>query len=132
MLSFGWRRAFLLLVAGALGALAMPPLFFGPILLFVMPIWVWCLDGAEEGEGRLWFFGPAFRIGFFFGLGYFLVAIHWVGAAFFVDGGIWLLAMPFAVLALAAALALFWAFASAFAHLFWQAGPWRIEIEGPK
>ncbi len=126
MLSFGWRRAFLLLVAGALGALAMPPLFFGPILFFVMPIWVWCLDGAEEGEGRLWFFGPAFRIGFFFGLGYFLVAIHWVGAAFFVDGGIWLLAMPFAVLALAAVLALFWAFASAFAHLFWQTGPWRI------
>lgn len=126
MLSFGWRRALMLLCAGALGGLSMPPLFFLPLLFLAMPIWVWCLDGAEDGEGRLWFFGPAFRIGFFFGLGYFLVAVHWVGAAFLVEGGYLLALMPLAVLALAAILALFWGFASAFAHLFWHTGAWRV------
>ena len=51
------------------------------------PFWVWALDGAERrpGLGRL--FGPAFRIGFAFGWGYFTVAFHWLGAAFFLEGG---------------------------------------------
>jgi len=126
MLAHGWRRALLLVLAGAVSALSMPPLFLLPALFIGMPLWVWCLDGAESrgGLGRL--FGPAFFIGFAFGLGYFLVAIHWVGAAFFVDGGWALVAMPFAVLALAAVLSLFWGFASSFAHMFWSEGAWRV------
>ena len=47
-------------------------------------------------------FGPAFTIGFAFGWGYFTVAFHWLGAAFFVEGGVMLALMPFAILALAA------------------------------
>lgn len=126
MLSFGLRRALLLVAAGALAGLSMPPLFLTPFLFLAMPVWVWCLDGAEIQTGIKRLFGPAFAIGFYFGLGYFLVAIHWIGAAFFVDGG-WILAlMPFAVLGLSAILALFWGFASALAHLFWHKGPWRI------
>ena len=128
ILAYGWRRALLMLFAGAVAALSMPPLFFLPALFLALPLWVWCLDGAEAGQGWRRFFGPAFSIGFFFGLGYFLVAIHWVGAAFFVDGGIMLFFMPFAVLALAAALALFWGFASAVAHLFWYHSPFRILV----
>ena len=34
--------------------------------------------------------------------------------------------MPFAILALAALIALFWGLASALAHLFWSHGAWRI------
>lgn len=126
MLAHGWRRMLLLLVAGAISALSMPPFFILPALFIGMPIWVWCLDGAERGRGLRNFFGPAFVIGFSFGLGYFLVSIHWIGAAFFVDGGWLLYAMPFAVLLLAAALALFWGFASALAHMFWSTGALRI------
>lgn len=127
MLSYGWRRAVLMVLAGAVGALSMPPLFVLIALFIAMPVLVWALDGAEQPVGLLGkVFGPAFRIGFFFGLGYFLVAIHWVGAAFFVDGGAMLIAMPFAVLALASGLALFWAFGVAGAHLFWSTGPARI------
>lgn len=126
MLSFGIRRAALLLFAGAIAALSMPPFFLLPLLFLALPIWVWCLDGAEIGTGIKRLFGPSFSIGFYFGLGYFLVAIHWVGAAFFVDGGWMLGLMPIAVLALAAILAVFWGFASAFAHLFWHKGPWRV------
>ncbi len=34
--------------------------------------------------------------------------------------------MPFAILALAALIALFWGLASALAHLVWSHGAWRI------
>lgn len=126
MLSHGWRRFLLLLVAGALAGLSVPPFFMLPALFIAMPIWVWALDGAERASGWRRLFGPAFRIGFAFGLGYFLVAFHWLGAAFLVDGGWILAAMPLAILALAALIAVFWGLASALAHLFWSHGWTRI------
>lgn len=126
MLAHGWRRALLLLLAGVLAGLSVPPIFALPLLFVAFPIWVWSLDGAERVTGWRRLFGPAFRIGFAFGLGYFLVAIHWLGAAFFVDGGWLLVVMPFAVLGLSAVLAIFWGLASALAFLFWSQGFSRI------
>lgn len=126
MLAHGWRRFLMLYVAGAVAALSMAPLFILPALFVALPVWVWCLDGAERrpGLGRL--FGPAFTIGFAFGWGYFTVAFHWLGAAFLLEGGFYLLLMPIAVLALAGLIALFWGLASALAHLFWSHGAFRI------
>ena len=126
MLSHGWRRFLLLVVAGAIAGLSVPPLFVLPALFVTFPLWVWCLDGAERQRGWRRLFGPAFSIGFAFGWGYFTVAFHWLGAAFFVDGGVMLVIMPFAILALAGMIALFWGAGSALAHLFWSHGPWRI------
>lgn len=126
MLSHGWRRFFLLFVAGAVAATSIAPWFVLPALFVAFPFWVWALDGAERktGLGRL--FGPAFTIGFAFGWGYFTVAFHWLGAAFLLEGGLYLIPMPFAILALAALIALFWGLASALAHLCWSHGAWRI------
>ncbi len=126
MLSHGWRRLLLLVAAGAIAALSVPPLFVLPALFIGLPIWVWCLDGAERHRGLRAFFSPAFGIGFAFGLGYFSVALHWIGAALLQEGGWFIALMPFAVLALAAVLALFWAVASALAHLLWSGGALRI------
>ena len=126
MLSHGWRRFLLLVAAGAIAALSVPPLFVLPALFVGLPIWVWCLDGAERHRGLRAFFSPAFGIGFAFGLGYFAVALHWIGAALLQEGGWFIVLMPFAVLALAAVLALFWAVASALAHLLWSGGALRI------
>jgi len=127
MLAQGWRRYLLLVVAGAIGGLSVPPFYILPTLFLTMPLWVWSLDGAERLPGWRRLFGPAFRIGFAYGLGYFVVAFHWLGAAFFVDGSVvMLVVMPFAILALAALIALFWGLASALAHLLWSPGPWRI------
>jgi apolipoprotein N-acyltransferase len=126
MLSHGWRRFALMLAAGAIAGLSVPPFFILPALFLAMPIWVWALDGAERMSGWRRLFGPAFAIGFGFGLGYFLVAFHWLGAAFFVDGGWVLGAMPIAILALSALIALFWGLASALAHLTWSHGWVRI------
>lgn len=126
MLSHGWRRFLVLLAAGAVAGLSVPPLFALPALFLAMPLWVWALDGAERLPGLRRVFGPAFTIGFAFGLGYFCVALHWLGGAFFVEGGLYLVLMPFAIVALAAVLALFWGLASALAHLFWSGGAFRI------
>ena len=126
MLSHGWRRFLLLLVAGAIAGLSVPPFFILPALFLAMPVWVWALDGAERLKGWRRLLGPAFSIGFAFGLGYFLIAFHWLGAAFFVDGGWVLAAMPPAIVFLAALIALFWGLASALAHLFWSHGWVRI------
>lgn len=126
ILSYSWRRFLLLFAAGGIAALSVPPLFLLPALFIGMPVWIWCLDGAERHKGLRAFFGPAFLIGFAFGLGYFTVAIHWIGTAFIQEGGWFILLMPFAILGLAAILALFWAVASALAHLLWSGGAWRI------
>ncbi|MEO5808333.1 apolipoprotein N-acyltransferase [Devosia sp.] len=126
MLSHGWRRFLLLLVAGALAATSIAPWFILPAIFVTFPIWVWCLDGAEHRRGVQRLFGPAFTIGFAFGLGYFTVSFHWLADAFFVDGGMILVLMPFAIVALAALIALFWGLASALAHLFWSNGAWRV------
>ena len=64
MLSHGWRRFLLMLVAGAVAALSIPPLFVLPALFVTFPLWVWALDGAERRTGLGRIFGPAFWIGF--------------------------------------------------------------------
>ena len=126
MLAHGWRRFLLMVVAGALAGTSVPPLFILPALFVAFPFWVWALDGAERRSGLGRLFGPAFTIGFAFGWGYFTVAFHWLGIAFFVGGGWFPAFMPVAILALAALIALFWGLASALAHLFWSHGAWRI------
>lgn len=127
MLSHGWRRALLLIVAGAIAGLSAAPLFILPALFLALPVLVWALDGAERGRGLLHaVFGPAFRIGLFFGFGYFAASLHWIGAAFFVDGGWLLAAMPFAVAGLALILAVFWGLGTALAFVFWSSGAGRI------
>lgn len=127
MLSYGWRRVLLLVIAGLVAATSAPPLFFLPALFVAMPILVWCLDGAERMRGWRRLLSPAFGIGFAFGLGYFTAALHWLGAAFVQEGGIYLVVMPFAILGLAAVMALFWALATSIAHLlFWSGGAFRV------
>ena len=128
MLSYGWRRMLLLFVAGIVAASSAAPLFFVPGLFVAMPVLVWCLDGAARMKGWKRFFSPAFRIGLAFGLGYFTAALHWLGAAFLQEGGIFPLLMPFAILGLAGILALFWAVATALAHLVWSGGALRVVL----
>ena len=103
-----------------------------PALFVGLPVLVWSLDGAETGHGLAAVFRRRpFRIGFLFGLGYFIVAIHWIGVAFFIEGNWIVWAMPFAVLALAAMLALFWGFGTALAHLFWSDRPLAHLLRSP-
>ena len=126
ILSWGWRRRGLAFGAGALSALAMAPFFAFPILWITFPTLVWLIDGSVESgsDGRLRRVLPAFRIGWWFGFGYFLAGLWWIGAAFLVAAGSFVWLMPVAVLATAAGLALFWGLGVAAAQLLWTED-WR-------
>jgi apolipoprotein N-acyltransferase len=124
ILSWGWKRAAIALVAGALSALAMAPFNAWPVLFVTFPAMVWLIDGA--GAGR-WRGVPAAAIsGWWFGLGYFVPGLYWIGYAFLVDASTFAWLLPFAVLGLPAYLALFTALGFALARLIWTADASRV------
>src|SRR6476646_9398016 len=61
ILSWGWKRAVIAVVAGALSALAMAPFNAWPVLFVTFPVMVWLIDGA--GAGRLGVRPRLFRAG---------------------------------------------------------------------
>jgi apolipoprotein N-acyltransferase len=124
MLSWGWRRATIACLAGALSVLALAPVNAWPILFFTFPVAVWLIDGASAG--RLGGIVSAGIAGWWFGLGYFVAGLYWTGFAMLVDAKTFAWLIPFAVLGLPAGLAFFFAFAFGFARLLWSRGPMRI------
>lgn len=124
ILSWGWKRALIALAAGALSVLAMAPFNAWPILFVTIPVAVWLIDGA--GAGRLGGTPTAAMTGWWFGLGYFVAGLYWVGSALLVDAQTFAWLLPFAVLGLPAGLALFMALGFALARLIWTADASRI------
>jgi apolipoprotein N-acyltransferase len=124
ILSWGWKRAAIALAAGALSALAMAPFNAWPVLFLTFPVMVWLIDGA--GAGRLRGVPAAAISGWWFGLGYFVPGLYWLGYAFLVDASTFAWLMPFAVLGLPAYLALFTAFGFALARLIWTTDASRV------
>ncbi len=127
VLSWGWRRHLAAFGAGAVSALAQPPFFIFPVLWLTLPVLVWLLDGAvpaRGGSARRHL--PAFAAGWWFGFGYFLAGLWWIGAAFLVEADVFGWMMPFAVVALPAGLALFWGVGAVLARLAWSDSPARI------
>ena len=129
----GWRPRVAALLAGALSVLALAPFFLWPILWLTLPALVWLLDGAIaranlDVSGR-WYRRPevaAAEIGWWFGFGYFLAGLFWIGEAFLVEAEVFAVLMPFAVLLMPAGLALFYAGAAALASRLWSAGATRV------
>jgi apolipoprotein N-acyltransferase len=124
VLSYGWRRWLIALAAGAASALAMAPLNVWPVLFFTFPTLVWLIDGIGAGDWR----GTtrAAATGWWFGFGYFLAGIYWVGFAFLVDAPTFGWLLPIAVIGLPAVLAVFTALAVVVARLLWTRGAIRI------
>jgi apolipoprotein N-acyltransferase len=124
VLSWGWRRAAIAFAAGAVSVLALPPFNIWPILFFTFPVAVWLIDGSAAG--RLNGVPAAMIAGWFFGFGYFLIGLYWVGHAFLVDAKTFGWLLPFAVTALPAGLAIFTAFGFGLARLIWPRGAMRV------
>ena len=124
ILAWGWRRAAIAFAAGAASALAMAPLHFWPVLFVTFPLLVWLIDGAMAARWR----GAAagFLIGWWFGFGYFLAGLYWVGYAFLVDAKTFGWLLPFAVTALPAGLAVFTGLGVALARVLWTPGALRV------
>jgi apolipoprotein N-acyltransferase len=129
ILSSGWRRRAIAFISGAAGALALPPLSLFALMAVPLTISVWLIDGAQDrAPGRSLSASPsaAFGAGWWMGFGYFLAGLWWVGSALLVDAGKFAWALPLAVVALPAALAVFPAAGFALARLLWSPGPLRI------
>jgi apolipoprotein N-acyltransferase len=124
ILTWGWKRAAIALLAGALSVLAMAPFNAWPVLFLTFPVMVWLIDGAGAGK---WRGVPAAAIaGWWFGLGYFVFGLYWIGYAFLVDASTFAWLLPFAILGLPAYLALFTAFGFALARLIWTHDASRV------
>ncbi|MBC2857586.1 apolipoprotein N-acyltransferase [Stappia sp. 28M-7] len=127
LLAHGWRRWLLAALAGAIAALAMPPFGLFPVLALSMPALVWLLDGAISDEmGWARRLRPGFAIGWWFGFGFHLAGLWWVGRAFLVEADVFAWMIPFAVVLLPAGLALFTGLATLVAGLAWRDGPDRL------
>jgi apolipoprotein N-acyltransferase len=124
VLSWGWRRALVALAAGACSALAMPPVDAWPVLFLTLPVLVWLADGAAGG--RLGGIPGAAIAGWWFGFGYQLAGLYWVGHAFLVDAKTFGWLLPFAVTALPAGMACYTALGLALARMLWTRGPGRL------
>lgn len=128
ILAEGWTRALFAAAAGAVGALAMPPLGFWPALALSLAVAVWLIDGSDI-DGR---FGPAASVwragfaGWLWGFGYFVAGLWWLGAAFLVEAHLFAWLMPFGVLGLPAVLAVFMALGFAIARVLWSSGAARL------
>jgi apolipoprotein N-acyltransferase len=124
ILSWGWRRALIALASGALSALAMAPFNAWPILFLTLPVVVWLIDGA--GSGKFGGAPAAALTGWWFGFGYFLAGLYWVGNALLVDAQTFGWLLPFAVAGLPAGLALFMALGFLVARWLWVRDASRI------
>ena len=123
-LSWGWKRALVALVSGALSSLAMEPFNVWPLLFVTFPVATWLIDGSAAG--RLGGVPAAALAGWLFGFGYFVPGLYWIGNAFLVDAQTFAWLMPFAVIGLPAYLALFTSLGFALARLIWTKDASRI------
>jgi apolipoprotein N-acyltransferase len=107
------RQKCALFACGLASGFAMPPFNVWWVWALTFPLFIIIAESETPST-----FKSVFGKGWIFGFGYFLAALHWVGAAFFVDAQNFLWMMPFAVGALSGGLAVFWGLASVAARFF--------------
>jgi len=124
--SRGWRRLGLAWIAGAFGALAMPPYGLLPALAVSLCIAVWLTDGAVSGRSLGRRAGPAFLIGWAWGFGFLTAGLWWLGSAFLVEADEFLWALPLGVIGLPFGVGIFYGAGFSAAAALWSEGPARI------
>jgi apolipoprotein N-acyltransferase len=124
VLLWGWKRASLAFLAGAIAVLALPPFDFFAAAFVSFTLLFWLLEGIVTTPGAGFFrrLVPALWIGWCFGFGYFVAGLWWLSNALLVDADGFAWAIPLAVLGLPAFLALFYALAAALARVIWTEG----------
>src|SRR5262249_49955254 len=95
-----------------------------PVPFITFPILVWLVDGTTGN--RLGGVLAAAGTGWWFGFGYHLAGLYWVGYAFLVDAKTFGWLLPFAVMGLPAYLACYTGLGLALARLLWPRGWARV------
>jgi apolipoprotein N-acyltransferase len=124
ILAWGWKRAGIALLAGVVSSLAMAPFNAWPVLFVTFPVVVWLIDGSAAGKMRG--IPAAAMAGWWFGFGYFVPGLYWIGYAFLVDADTFAWLLPAAIGGLPAYLALFTAAGFALARLLWTRDATRV------
>ncbi len=126
ILAWGIRRWAIAWFAGAVSAFAQAPFFAFFLLWLTMPVLVWLIDGSVSNKkaGHVRRLRPAFAAGWWFGFGYFLVSLWWLGSAFLVEAETFAWAIPLGIIGLPAGLAIFWGLAAVLARMMWSED-WR-------
>lgn len=96
----GRRRYGLAFLLGVLAALSLPPFYATPLILPAFTGLLWLYDGIETHRA-------AGALGWWFGFGFFLSGLYWVGISMTVDLAQFGWMIPFATAGLAAGLAIF-------------------------
>lgn len=127
----GWRRAAFGFALGAISVLGFAPFHLWPLAFVTLPSFIWLLDGialqdCTTGAKQRW--RQAAIAGWWFGFGFFIAGLYWIGFAFFVEAEKFAWLVPFGVAAFPAALAVFFALASAAAIALWRPGVRRVFI----
>ncbi|HYF53968.1 MAG TPA: apolipoprotein N-acyltransferase [Salinarimonas sp.] len=125
ILAWGWSRALIAFIAGAVGAFAMPPFGALPALAVSLTVAVWLLDGSAA-PSRIRTLASAAAAGWAWGFGYFVAGLWWLGSAFLVEADQFAYLLPLGVLGLPAALAVFPALGFALSRALWSPGIGRI------
>jgi apolipoprotein N-acyltransferase len=127
LLADGWRRRGIAVGAGIVAALAMQPIDLLPAFLVSFPLLVLLLDGTGDAtRPTASSLLTAGTIGWWFGFGYFVAGLWWLGAAFVAGGDQFIWLMPLGVIGLPAVLAFFPALGLMIARVLWSRGPSRI------
>lgn len=92
------------LLAGAVAALALPPVYLLPALVAAFVALAWLLDGAMVAARP---HRAAFALGWCFGFGHFIAGLYWIANALLVDAERFGWLAPFAVGGLSAYFALY-------------------------
>ena len=104
----GWRRFAAAFAAGLLSVAALAPFNVWPVLYVTLPSLIWLIDGAIGQTAlrepqctparRPWSSArAAAAVGWWFGFGYFVGGLYWVGDAFLVEAEIFAPLLPLAV-----------------------------------
>lgn len=121
----GWSALLTSILLGAFSAVAFAPFHFTPVLILSFTGLIWMIDGARSH--RKW--GKAvFARGWGFGVGFFLVGMHWTAAPFLVEPEKHLIFIWMPLLLLPGGMALIWGAATAMASSFWSSSPSRVFV----
>lgn len=119
-----WLLAFL---AGALTTFGFAPFDFVPVLLASFTCLVWQIDAVGDAPKP---FRAAAAVGWWFGFGYHVAGIHWIGFAFLVDAQTHGWMIPFVAIAMPGGLALFTALFGTLARVLFDQVSGQARVAG--
>jgi apolipoprotein N-acyltransferase len=121
----GWGAFGTALFLGAFAAIAFAPFHFSAVLVVSFTGLIWMLDGARSH--RKW--GKAvFMRAWAFGVGFFLVGMHWTALPFLVEPEKHAVFLFMPLILLPGGLALIWGAAVSMAAAFWSSSPSRVFV----